>query len=405
METHDTPENNVSEGVRIWAARKREYTAVLVVTLVLVSVYLGSEVATRQRERAREANVANLKGAIERSLELQYQGDFGASAQNAEYALALLDATSSLEAQRTITVLANAHIWSAELDKHLEAVDLAKQQLRDLPGSPRSQAFIINRLIGYMTAAMEPEVIERVFTGEPFAELYDSASVTDSIFKNLAGESLSRHPTFLAYACVGIWHAEKLFKHYDGIETLSQEEMREAVSGVQDAIAKMNGIIDEELKVDIVYKQTRQAQFDYYQEFLHGALALTDPAYLTAMQEAYERVRSEVAAQKNTAGNTIALLDTRLVYADFAFSTYVNAVAGENRANDVQRSLQEMIDLMTAHPEAHEGGFLAFVRQTARSGPNGTEGHGRWYSYGRFKRMADFYPPFKDFLNANGWGL
>src|SRR3989344_2037504 len=347
METHDPPENNVSEGVRIWSVHKREYTAVLAAMLLLVSVYLGAEVATRQRERAREANVANLKETIKQSLELQYQGDFGASAQNAEYALALLDATSSLEAQRTITVLANAHIWSAELDKHLEAVDLAKQQLRDLPGSPRNQAFIINRLIGYMTAAMEPE----------------------------------------------------------GIERLSQEEMREAVSGVQDAIAKMNGIIDEELKVDIVYKQPRQAQFDYYQEFLYGALALTDPAYLTAMQEAYERVRSEVAAQKNTAGNTIALLDTRLVYADFAFSTYINAVAGENRANDVQRSLQEMIDLMTAHPEAHEGGFLAFLRQTARSGPNGTEGHGRWYSYGRFKRMADFYPPFKDFLNANGWGL
>lgn len=336
-------------------------------------------------------------------LQQQYRGDFDGAAKEAQNVLSGLSATSSVEAQRTITMLANANIWSGELEKHLEAVDLAKQQLRDQPGSARNQAFIINRLIGYMTAAMEPEVIEEVFRGEPFADLYDPENVTESIFKNLAEESLSRYPTFLAYACVGIWHAEKLFNHYDGVERLSPEEVREAVAGVQDALANMNGVVGEELKANIVYKQTKQAQFDYYQEFLYGALALTDPAYQAAMEGAYERVRSEVAAQKNADGDGVALLETRLVYADFAFSTYLYAIAGESRADDVKRVLQEMIDLMAAHPEAHQGGFLAFVRQTMQSGPGGTQGHGRWYSYGRFKQMAELYQPFKIFLEENGW--
>lgn len=338
-------------------------------------------------------------------LQQQYRGDFEGAAREAENVLSGLTATSSLEAQRTITVLANANIWSGELEKHLEAVNLAKEQLRDQPGSRQNQAFIINRLIGYMTAAMEPEVIEEVFKGEPFALLYNPDDIGESIFKNLAGESLSRYPTFLAYAGVGIWHAEKLFKEYDDIETLSDAERREAVSGVQDALTKMNGIIDEELKANIVYKQTKQAQFDYYQEFLYGALALTDPTYLKKMEESYKRVRTEVAAQKNADGDSVALLDVRLVYADFAYATYLNAIAGRGGAEDVKRSLQEMIELVEASPESHQGGFLAFVRQTMKNGPNGTEGHGRWYSYGRFVQMAAVHPPFKEFLNTHGWNL
>lgn len=371
--------------------------------LFLIALLIGFGVTQRLAVLSAKIGAERLKEAVRESLQDQFSGNFHTSLQKSEDIVAGLTATSSVEAQRAITTLANAYFWTGEKEKRIEAVRLTKEQLKNAPGSLRNQAFIINRLIGYMTTAMEREVIAEVFEGEPFQDLYNPESDTDSIFKNLAEESVARYPTFAAYARIGMWHAGKIFKQYDRIEPLSSDELGEHIEGIRGALANMDGVVEKELKANILYKQTQKAQFYYYKGFLYGSLALIEPAYLKDMEEAFAGVHEEYRVQRNAEGKPLSTLETRVIYTNFSLATFLDAVEGEKRSADIETYLQQAIDLMATHPGTHQGGFLAFMHQTLQDGRKGTKG--RWYSYDRFLRMAEKYPSFKNFLNANEWAI
>ncbi len=377
-------------------------TALIFVAIGGALVYWGAPIVRGWAEKsASDARRAEFQD-INETVAMQFEGDFAGSAQRAEGMRGEIG-TGTVNYQRNITALATAEFWSGEKEKRLEAVRLTKEQLASAPGSKRNQALLINRLIGYMTTAMEPEIIAEVFKGEPFQTLYDAKNDTDSIFSNLALESISRYPTTAANARVGIWHSGKIFKDYDGIAELSKQEKVEHIQGILYRIEEMNRLFPSERKIPMLYSQLAEAQFAYYQGFMYGALSLTNPEYLDDMEGAFSKVHEEYRVERNDEGKPVALLESRIPYTNFAYATYLNAVAGSTRKADVEKLLAQVIELVTEHPDIHKGAFLSFMKQTAVDGSEGTSG--RWYSYDRFVRMAKIYPPFKTFLNQNGWNL
>ena len=340
---------------------------------------------------------------LEYTFELTKRGDYAASEAHARSKVVVLG-PDSVQGQRAISGVATADFWSGDKEKRIEAVRLTKEQLLTIPGSNYNQALLINRLLGYITTAMEPEVIDEIFTGDPWSSMKVEGDDLASL-KSLAEYSLAKKYTNFANFKVGIWRASKIFKHYDGYVPLSNGSLASEVAAIQNILAKTdeNFALEEKEIAGRPYWEVQAPAFYYFQGFLYGALALVHPEELKKSEDAFLKVRDYYRYRRNADDSPNAMIEARVVYADFSLATYKYAIEGNKALREVRADLQEMIDLMDAHPDWHNGAFLAFMHQTVLDGPEKTKG--RWYSYARFKQMADIYEPFKDFLNKHGWNL
>lgn len=342
-----------------------------------------------------------------RNLELTYdlteKGNFLATHESAQKILQTTDA-SSTAGQRAITAIVVADFWGGDMQKQIEAVRLTKEQLRTYPGSPYNQALLINRLLGYITTAMEPQLIDEIFTGEPYGALRIPGDDIGSL-KNLAEYSISKYPTSIAYFKVGIWHATSIFKHFDGIERLSAGELNGHIRAIEKILDDTNTLFPEEEKriLGRPYWEVQAPAFYYFQGFLNASIALVRHENLPRAEAAFQKVFDYYRERRTADGQGNIMIEARLVYTDFSLATFIYAIEGDARLPEVKGHLEQMIKRMEAHPDVHKNSFLAFMRETMLAGSAGTLG--RWYSYDRFIQMSDLYPPFGDFLNGNGWSL
>ncbi|QQG38191.1 MAG: hypothetical protein HYS26_01385 [Candidatus Kaiserbacteria bacterium] len=329
-------------------------------------------------------------------------GDYAAASREAEEGIALWS-EDTVAGQRARSVKVTADFWSGEKEKRLDAVRATKVQLQESPGTPYNQALFVNRLLSYMTTAMEPEIIDEIFSGE-FASMRVPGDDVASLGK-LAEYSLSKDYTNLANFKVGIVHAAELFKHFDGVKQLSSAELAEYVSAIRKVISETSSHLEEEERrmYGRPYWELQAPAFYYFQGFLRASIALAYPEYLPSAKEALRQVEQYYRDRRTESGGPNKMIEARVVYTNFSLATFMYAIEGEQSKPQVQAALQTIIDLVEADPEAHKGAFLTFMRQTLEDGPD--QPKGRWYSYGRFVQMADLYPPFKQFLNSYGWDL
>ncbi len=344
---------------------------------------------------------------ITRDLELTYdlteKGDFLATQESAQKILQTTG-TSSVAGQRAITATVVADFWGGDMQKQLEAVRLTKEQLLTYPGSPYNQALLINRLLGYITTAMEPQLIDEIFKGEPYGELRIPGDDVGSL-KNLAEYSLSKYPTSVAYFKVGIWHATSIFKHFDGIEKLSTSNLDRHIRSIEKILDDTNILFPEEEKriLGRPYWEVQAPAFYYFQGFLNASIALVRHENLPKAEAAFQKVFDYYQERRTADEQGNIMIEARLVYTDFSLATFIYAIDGDARLPEVRGHLDRMIERMEAHPNVHKNSFFAFMRETMLAGPTGTQG--RWYSYDRFSQMSALHPPFRDFLNSNGWSL
>lgn len=312
--------------------------------------------------------------------------------------------TSTVTGQRAITAIAVSDFLSGDAQQRLQAVRLTKGQLIAVPGAPYNQALLIDRLLGYIMTAMEPALIDEIFKDPPFKALRVKDDEIASL-KNLAKYSISVYPTNAAYFEVGISNAAVIFKNYDKTKIVSTEDLAKSVDSIRAILTTTQGLFDTEERTIAKrpYPEVQASSFYYFQGFLDGSIALVYPQEFPKAQAAFQKFFDYYRTTRTSDGSQNIIIETRVPYADFALATFIDAIYGDARRSDATSYLQNMIDLMKAHPDVHKGTFLAFIHQTALDGVQGT--NGRWFSYGRFVRMADIYPPFKQLLNENGWNL
>lgn len=286
---------------------------------------------------------------------------------------------------------------SGVTDSQLQAARLAKQRYIENPGHPIEQAHAINQLLAYMMSSKKTSIIEEVFAGEPFQDLYKKDDLPGSISR-LAEKSLSLEPSVdaAAYALLQYWGP---LINWDKKYTWETGEARPNVlrivySGMKrlDA-AYQSGARSDDPEAQLV------APFHYYywKGYLYGIAARYNDTWMDESVENYELMFKYFSETKGADGKPVPSLEILVPRYHISYALMLITVGGEAKYDDARMHIEEAMQMLAANPKLHERGYVAYLKGLGK-GESSTATSG----LKSLAKISKVHPPFKEFLKQYG---
>lgn len=329
------------------------------------------------------------------SVSLIESGDFAKAAQQAEKVIEKGGPAASIAGSAYDV----GTFYTGTLENRIKAIQFTKKVFYESEGDSLTQALKVNKLLSFIQIGMDVRVHKEIFKGEPFERLWVPKDLSRSI-KNLAEFSLSLHQTNNAHFHTAVFHVDRIRNLYGSWNATPAEKKKHA-----DEILRIIGIVD-----DIFAENTEQVAgraFDYMERFFmmyskvffYSAVSRVYPQYLSETKTALMALEVEYEAMKMRTGGYNAFAATRMPDAYFAYAAASQQVKGKEVYTEVAATLDKLVAFVESDPKPHEGFYLSYIRQDRSKWTKAR----RERALRAYYDLAEAHPPFKQFLERNGW--
>ncbi|MFM2414455.1 MAG: hypothetical protein RI911_148 [Candidatus Parcubacteria bacterium] len=265
----------------------------------------------------------------------------------------------------------------------------------------------IESMFHFIHTAWEPEVVNEVFTGEPFGHLKSPQGVATSV-RNLAQFSNSLHPTTGAYFRIANWHMNAL---RDFSPWTSTEQQKIAAKTNADALISLievtNTLHQTEMKMRADNKLGFLVKSNYlfWQSTIFSYIGVVYPEYFANSKQRIKEHEEYYETSTTAQGSKNELLAFRLPY---AYEVFARAQLYRNKGSklspkeieewkgEIRWALNNLIRHVERNPEMHRGGILSKLREMGRDKETN--------NYKSVLRLTELCEPYKVFLEKYaGW--
>ncbi len=221
-----------------------------------------------------------------------------------------------------------------------------------------------------------------------------------SSIKNLAEFSLALYPTNNAHFHTAVWYVDRIRNLYGAWGATPAEKEKYA-----DEILRIIGTVDETFAENAQHVAGRS--FDYMERFFlmyskvffYSAVSRVRPAYLAQTKTALVELEVEYEAMKARTGGYNAFAATRMPDAYFAYAGALVQTRGAEAKTEITATLDKLVSFVESDPKPHEGFYLSYIRMNRSKW---TEAR-KQRALRAYYDLAAIHPPFKQFLERNGW--
>lgn len=338
--------------------------------------------------------------AVEKSTEwesiaLIESGDFAKAAKRAETVVAKGGVAASIAGSAYDV----GTFYTGTLENRIKAVQFTKKVFYESEGDSLTQALAVNKLLSFIQIGMDARVHKEIFKGAPFEQLWVPKDLSRSI-KNLAEFSLSLHQTNNAHFHTAVFYVDRIRNLYGAWNATPAEKKKYA-----DEVLRIIGIVDKTFAENA--QQVEGRAFDYMERFFmmyskvffYSAVSRVYPQYLAETKTALVALEVEYEAMKARTGGYNAFAATRMPDGYFAYAAAAQQVKGKEAYPEVAATLDKLIAFVESDPKPHEGFYLSYIRMD----------RSKWSEERKQRALRAYYdlaaahPPFKAFLERNGW--
>lgn len=349
--------------------------AALAYVLLLQSSAFDQRAIDALRARASEGDVATLAGDVDAMLQ-------SAPSQSAR------DAAQGLSAYATFL--------NPDVQKRLTAVQLARERyLAATENNQRAQA--IDQLIQFVVAARTHEIYEAVFAQPPFLVHRKEGDYPASI-ASLAKESYNSRPSVVS-AAYQLLPSLAALTNWDREYELTAKDRARHVRIIVVGLPLLDVGLekDTELVGDTPGAIAIPYTYHRWVSHIYGRLALEDASYAPKALDLYEAALAFYDGTRRADGTYPPILLTRFHEVRVSYAAFLIALGGEDNLIKAQALLTSVIQVIEQNPQAHEGGYLSFLRSVAASN---TVTHDA--DLALLRLLVDAHPPFGAFIRKYG---
>lgn len=337
---------------------------------------------------------ANDQRAIDALRARASEGDIATLADEADAMLQSASSQSVRDAAQGLS--AYATFLNPDDQKRLAAVQIARERyLAAKENNQRAQA--IDQLIQFVVAARTHEMYEAVFAQPPFLVHRKEGDYAGSI-ASLAKESYNSRPSVISAAYQLLPNLAAL-TNWDREYELTEAERARHVRIIEAGLPLLD--IGLEKDMALVGETPGSAAVTYthhrWVSHIYGRLALEDAAYVSKAHERYEAALAFYESTKRADGTYPPILLSRFHEVRVSYAAFLIALGGENNLAKAQSLLTSVAQIIERNPQAHEGGYLSFLRSVA-AGNTVT----RDADLALLQSLADAHPPFGAFIRKYG---
>ncbi len=289
--------------------------------------------------------------------------------------------------------------YTGTFEDRIKAVQFTKSIFYANENNPLMQALEVNTLLSYIQIAMDPRINKEIFKGEPFEKLWVPKDLSSSI-KNLAEFSLALYPTNNAHFHTAVWYVDRIRNLYGNWKATPAEKKEYA-----NEILRIIGTVDKTFAENAQQMEGRSLGYMerffmmYSKVYFYSAVSRVYPTYLAQTKTALAELEIEYEAMKARAGGYNAFAATRIPDAYFAYAGALVQTKGAEAKPEIATTLDKLVSFVESDPKPHEGFYLSYIRMD----------RSKWKEASKQRALRAYYdlaaihPPFKQFLERNGW--